>query len=417
MHPATETALAHAVHRWSSDPVVLASLAATALLYFRGLRRLWARAGVGSGIGRWQAASFAGGWVALVVALVSPVDAVSDFLFSVHMTQHEILMLVAAPLVVLGRPLVAFHWALPAGARERTGAWTRRPAVGRGWRILTGALVVWALHAIALWVWHVPRLFEAALANDGIHAFQHLCFLLTATLFWWTLVHGRYGRLGYGAAVLYVFTTGVHSTLLGALLTLAPATWYASYRARAPQAGVNALADQQLAGLLMWVPFGVVFAVIGLALFAAWLGEAGRRVRYTSAEARAPLSGPGAAGGLLVVLLAMLFSAGCEDHETKGQAARLTGGDPDRGAGAIRRFGCNSCHRIPGIRGADGLVGPPLDAIASRTYIAGRRANTPEEMMDFIAHPHGTDRQTAMPEMGIPQRDVRDIAAYLYTLK
>ena len=416
MPPATDTTLAHAVHRWSSDPAVIGCLALTALLYAVGVHRLWSRAGIGSGIRRTQAAAFAAGWIALVVALVSPVDTVSDFLFSVHMTQHEILMLVAAPLVVLGRPLVAFHWALPPGARLRVGVWTRRPAVARAWRVLTAALVVWVLHALALWIWHVPRLFDAALANDGIHAVQHLCFLLTATLFWWTLVHGRYGRLGYGAAVLYVFTTGVHSTLLGALLTLAPGAWYPAYRARAPLAGVDALADQQLAGLLMWVPFGVVFAIVGLALFAAWLGESGRRVAHTSAEA-GPRSRDSRVATNALLMLAILLSTGCEEHETKGQAARLTGGDPDRGAIAIRNFGCTSCHKIPGIRGADGLVGPPLDSIASRAYIAGRRANTPEEMMDFLAHPHDTDRQTAMPEMGIPERDVRDIAAYLYTLK
>ena len=83
----------------------------------------------------------------------------------------------------------------------------------------------------------------------------------------------------------------------------------------------------------------------------------------------------------------------------------------------MRRYGCSSCHSIPGVPGADGLVGPPLDRIASRAYIAGRTTNTPENMMRFLAHPHGTDPQTAMPEMGIPDRDVRDLAAYLYTLE
>jgi putative membrane protein len=205
-------------------------------------------------------------------------------LFSVHMTQHELLMVVAAPLLVLARPLAAFVWALTPGGRARVGRWTRRPFVARGWLLLTGPLTVWILHGAALWIWHLPTLYQAAVENDWIHAGMHVCFLFTAALFWWALVHGRYGRIGYGIGVLYVFTTGIHSTVLGALLTLAPRPWYEIYRARAPLAHVDPLADQQLAGLLMWVPFGTIFVIIGLALFAAWLGEAERRVAYTRAE-------------------------------------------------------------------------------------------------------------------------------------
>ena len=90
-------------------------------------------------------------------------------------------------------------------------------------------------------------------------------------------MHGRYGRIGYGIAVLYVFLTAVHSSVLGALLTVAPSIWYPWYAATARAWEINALHDQQLAGLVMWVPSGVIFIVLGLALFAAWLGEAERR--------------------------------------------------------------------------------------------------------------------------------------------
>jgi mono/diheme cytochrome c family protein len=337
------------------------------------------------------------------------------------MTQHEILMLVAAPLLVLARPLAVFLWAFRPAARLAIGRWSRRPGVAASWRVLTGAVTVWVLHGAALWIWHLPRLYEAAVENTGIHAVMHVCFLFTAALFWWALVHGRYGKLGYGLGVLFVFTTGLHSTVLGALLTLAPRSWYAIYRARAPRMGVDPLADQQLGGLLMWVPFGIVFVFIGLALFAAWLGEAERRVALTSAASR--LDGPKAevsAGG--IGLIGVLFAAlsltfGC-NRQAEQQAARWTGGGlPSRGKVAIRTFGCSSCHTIPGVPGADALVGPPLERIASRVYIAGTVTNNPRNLMSFIAHPHGTDRQTAMPEMGIPDRDVRDIAAYLYTLR
>jgi putative membrane protein len=272
------------MENWTFDPLALASLLIAGALYARGAARLWRGTEGGRGLRRWQIFSFAAGWIALVLALLSPIATVSEVLFSVHMTQHELLMVVAAPLLVLARPLAAFVWALTPGGRARVGRWTRRPFVARGWLLLTGPLTVWILHGAALWIWHLPTLYQAAVENDWIHAGMHVCFLFTAALFWWALVHGRYGRIGYGIGVLYVFTTGIHSTVLGALLTLAPRPWYEIYRARAPLAHVDPLADQQLAGLLMWVPFGTIFVIIGLALFAAWLGEAERRVAYTRAE-------------------------------------------------------------------------------------------------------------------------------------
>ena len=124
----------------------------------------------------------------------------------------------------------------------------------------------------------MPALFEWVLHHDGIQALQHISFVVTAALFWWGMVEGRYGRAGYGVGVLYVFLTALHSTILGALLTVAPTTWYRTYEFTAVQQRVDALADQQLAGLVMWVPSGVIFIVIGLALVAAWMGESERRV-------------------------------------------------------------------------------------------------------------------------------------------
>jgi putative membrane protein len=406
------------MNHWTFEPVVLASLLVGGTLYAVGAARLWRVAGRGRGVRDGQLVSFAAGWVALVLALHSPVASVSEVLFSVHMTQHEILMLVAAPLLVLARPLAVFVWALPRAGRERAGRWTRHPAVAGAWRALTGPLTVWVLHGAALWIWHLPGLFQAAVENDGIHALMHVCFLFSAALFWWALVHGRYGRLGYGIGVLYVFTTGMHSTILGALLTLAPRPWYAIYRDRAASLGIDPLEDQQLGGLLMWVPFGIVFIVIGLALFAAWLGEAERRVKIAESGSRADRPESKVSAGAAAMLLAILAVAGtgCGRQEAK-KAARLTGGDPRRAELAIRRHGCGSCHHIPGITGAGGLVGPPLDRIASRAYIAGRLTNTPQNLMGFVKHPHGVGGRIAMPEMGIPDRDVRDIAAYLYTLK
>lgn len=262
----------------SWDAAIAAALFAAAVLYAAAVSRVWRAAGVGRGT-RWrEVACVAAGWLALIVALVSPLDALSDVLFAAHMTQHELLMLVAAPLIVLGRPLVTMLWLLPPATRQRVRH-VQRPSVMRVWLWLTAPVTVLLIHGVVVWIWHVPVLFEAALASEGVHALQHLLFFWSAALFWWALVHGRYGRLGYGISVIFVFATAMHTGVLGALLTFSPHVWYPSYAASAASYEGGALADQQLAGLLMWIPAGAVFLVIGLALFGAWIGEAGRRER------------------------------------------------------------------------------------------------------------------------------------------
>lgn len=272
---------------WTFEPVTVALLLLSTLLYVAGVRNAWRQAGTGAGLRWWQVNAFAAGAFAIAVAQISPLAWLSDVLFSAHMTQHEILMLVAAPLLVLGQPLLAFVWAVPAEHRARVAAAFRGRIFGRVWHGMTGPAAVFLLHAVALWIWHVPVLFEAALASEAVHFVQHMCFLGTAALFWWGMVYGRYGRLGYGVAILYVFLTALHNTVLGALLTIAPAVWYSSYESTAARWQIDALADQQLAGLIMWVPSGVAFLVIGLALAAAWLGESERRVALGSTAARA----------------------------------------------------------------------------------------------------------------------------------
>ena len=263
---------------WTFEPVTVALLLASAAAYGVGVRNAWRQAGTGQGFTRWHVISFSAALLALTSALISPLAWLSDVLFSAHMTQHEILMLVAAPLLVMGRPLLAFLWAVPQAMRSNVARAFRGRSVSSFWQGLTTPLVVFVLHGLALWIWHVPALFESALHHDGVHALQHISFVVTAALFWWGMVEGRYGRAGYGVGVLYVFLTALHSTVLGALLTVAPRTWYQSYEIAAVEQRVDALADQQLAGLVMWVPSGVIFIVIGLALVAAWMGESERRV-------------------------------------------------------------------------------------------------------------------------------------------
>lgn len=273
-------------YTWGLDPLIIAGLSLTAWLYWRGLRRVWRESSErGRGVRKREAWAFGFGWLALFVALVSPLHPWGEVLFSAHMTQHEILMLVAAPLLVLGRPLVPFLWALPQRWRTVVGGVGKQKRVQALWRGITNPLVAWVIHAIALWVWHVPALFQATLRSDLVHTLQHLSFLGSALLFWWALIHGRRGLMGYGAAVLYMFTTSVHSGVLGALITFAHSAWYPAYATSTQSWGLTPIEDQQLGGLIMWIPAGLVYIVAGMALMVGWMRESERRV--VSREKRA----------------------------------------------------------------------------------------------------------------------------------
>lgn len=281
-HDGRPHSLRELVVNWTWDPLILISLALSIWLYFRGVGELWRESAVGRGILHWQTCSYGLGWLALVLALVSPLHALGEVLFSAHMVQHEVLMLVAAPLLVLGRPLIAYLWALPPEWRRRVGGWSKAGWWQRLWRAGSGTFAAWAIHGVALWVWHLPALFQATLASDFVHTLQHVSFLGSALLFWWALIHGRQGVMGYGAAVLYVFSTAMHSGLLGALLTVTTRLWYPSYRGLTVAWGLTPLEDQQLGGLVMWVPGGIVYAGAGLLLFAAWLRGSEKRARITA---------------------------------------------------------------------------------------------------------------------------------------
>jgi putative membrane protein len=266
----------HALWHWSFEPWVVGPLLVTLLLYATGAARLWRHAGAGRGLRPGQVLAFAGGWLALVAALVSPLDALGDRLFSAHMVQHEILMLVAAPLLVLGRPLAAFAWALPQPALRTFTRPFRSRWLGALWTGLTDPLAAWSLHALALWAWHVPALFDAAVENESIHILQHTSFLASALLFWWAAL-GRDSRgRGQGAAMVLLFTTMLHTGALGALLTLAPTPWYPHYIDSGAGLGLDPVEDQQLGGLVMWVPGGLAYLVAGIAVAARWMTRRGR---------------------------------------------------------------------------------------------------------------------------------------------
>ena len=248
---------------WTFDPGVVIPLLVTALLFARGARR-------SRGVTTRDMTCFWSGWTALLLALVSPLHSLGEALFSAHMAQHELLMLIAAPPLVLSRPLVPLLWGLPFTWRRAAARLARTSVVRRTWRGLTEPFTAWWLHAVALWVWHVPALFQATLTSEWMHAAQHASFLGSALLFWWSLFYAR-GHTQYGLGVLYIFTTAVHTSILGALLTFAPHVWYPAYADRAAAWGLTPLEDQQIGGLIMWIPAGIVYIGAGLALFAAWL--------------------------------------------------------------------------------------------------------------------------------------------------
>jgi putative membrane protein len=244
------------------------------------VRRLWRKAGRDRGVQRSRAAAFAAGWLVLVVALVSPLDALGGLLFSGHMVQHELLMVLAAPLLVLGRPLGVWAWGLPQRWRPWAGRCAAIAPVAWLWRLLTHPPTAWALHGLALWAWHVPVAFQAALASDALHSLQHASFLFTALLFWWGPL-GRAARQDAGASLLYLFTTMVHTGALGALLTLSPTLWYPAYAGSTAAFGLDPLEDQQIGGLIMWIPAGLAYLAAGIAVLAGSLREVDAARRWT----------------------------------------------------------------------------------------------------------------------------------------
>jgi putative membrane protein len=257
---------------WSTDPLVLVPFLAVDLLYAIGLLRLWRRAGPGRGVPVWRALLFALGLAALFVALITPLDAAADASFAMHMAQHMLLVVVAAPLIALGRGGIVLLTAMPAPLR--------RPVAGIRHlrRIFASVPAATLLHGVTIWLWHVPGPYEAALASNPIHYAEHLTMFGTGVLFWWSILNaGRAPPLGYGAGVAALFLTMLHTGFLGILITLAPAPLYASYATAVPFWSLSPLEDQQLAGIVMLLPGGLAYLVGGLALLAAWLNAASSR--------------------------------------------------------------------------------------------------------------------------------------------
>lgn len=207
------------------------------------------------------------------------------------------------------------------------------------------------------------------------------------------------------AGALYVFVLGVQMSALGALLLTAPRPWFPAHAAGG--AGLTGLEDQQLGGLIMWVPAGLITTGIALALVARWLRTSERR-------SEASASAAGRAAMLLVIGALALATMACD--ASVPTAIAVAGGNPGHGRDLLRAYGCHTCHTIPGVPGAVAQVGPSLAGLANRGYVAGQ-PNAPDHLMEWIRHPQHVRPATPMPEMHVSEADARDIVTYLYTLR
>src|SRR5215467_1207899 len=228
-------------------------LLGVATAYLRGWRRLRA---AGYAPPLWRPASYVLGLAFVAAALLSPLDELAAERFSAHMAQHLLLTMMAAPLLLLGNPLPLVLWGLPPGARRRFAAPLRRTAWPRG---ALSAMTFWPaaglLHVAAIWLWHVPLLYDAAAEHEILHAVEHATFFGTALLFWWPIIRPAprlAPRLHPGLQIAYLVAATAQSTALGMLLAVPERAFYPHYAQAAAALGISAVDDQMVGGGLMW---------------------------------------------------------------------------------------------------------------------------------------------------------------------
>lgn len=274
---------------WNPDPPAILLLALSAAVYGRGAWALWSGGRWGRGVSPLRAACFLAGMMAVAAALISPMDHASGRLQSAHMGQHLLLILVAAPLIVLGRPGLVGLAALPSRWRRPVLRFLDRRWMRGTMAAIATPVVAWFLHVTVVWAWHVPGAYQAALERQPIHWLEHASFLGTATVFWWVALQpGTHRRLARGADALYLVAAWVQSGALGALFTFAAVPIYPVYAVQAALLGLDPMKDQQTAGLIMWIPAGLVYLGAATALFVSWL----RGVEAAGRDADLPIESP-----------------------------------------------------------------------------------------------------------------------------
>lgn len=271
---------------WNWNPLILAGIFLAGALYGFGLRGLWKSASPGRGVTRLQAISFYAGMFIIFLAEISPIDAMSGGLFSAHMVQHQLFVMLAAPLVVIGLTPAAVAWAVPRNWRAGLGRWWHSQSFLQAfWQMLSTPWLIWLLHAAAVALWHIPYFYQLAVVNDFVHFLEHTSFLVSALLFWWVVIGiGFHGRLNYGLGMLYVFTMAMFQGVIGALITFSRHPWYPIYTDRVEVWGLTLLEDQQLAGAIMWVPGNFVYLLAFVWLMYQWFSSMERREKPSGAR-------------------------------------------------------------------------------------------------------------------------------------
>jgi cytochrome c oxidase assembly factor CtaG len=275
--------MTRALTAWTFDPMVVAGLGASAVLYLRGVRRI--RRPDRTLVSR--AVCFMSGLAVIWVALQSPIDTYAGTRLSVHMTQHLLLTMVAAPLLVLGAPVTLLLRAATPAFRRR---WVLPLLRSRPLRLLTAPVVSWAQFALVLWVSHFSPLYEAALRSPGIHALEHLLYIVSAVLFWSPVagLDPSPRRLSHPARLLYLFLAMPQSSLLGLAMWGTDRVLYPSYQAAL---GPAALGDQRLAGTIMGsAGMLVMVPALGMVLL-DWLAREEREAARVDALSRARAAG------------------------------------------------------------------------------------------------------------------------------
>lgn len=259
--------------RWSFEPSVVVGVLIAVLLYWRGTRNaVHLVDGKRAAVRYWRALAFYAGLGAIVLALESPVDTLSASLFTFHMVQHLLLIMVAAPLLILGDPAITLLRGVPLSVRRPSlGFLVRQPSIhrlGHALSWLNRPQSVFIIFLADLYLWHWSRLFNLTLQSSAVHLLEHLCFLITALLFWGQVIDQRaiHARLSYARRAVYTVITAATSNVLAMYFVFAPRPLYTAYADLTSRPfGMTALGDQQLAGAIMWVPvlflFGGAFAV------------------------------------------------------------------------------------------------------------------------------------------------------------
>ena len=223
----------------------------------------------------WRLGAAMGALAAISVALASPLDALAHQRFTAHMVQHLLLLTVVAPLALLADPFPVVLWALPAAARSALRRlFARGGALRRLLVTLTAPPIAWLTFLGTVWLWHLPALYERALADDLVHGLEHVTLVAAALVFWWPLLDAapRVRRPPRpAAAIVYVVLAAFQTSALGLALALAPSVLYPSYAVQ----GVDALEDQAWGGIIMWSVSGLVDMAVVLALVWRFLTNMG----------------------------------------------------------------------------------------------------------------------------------------------